>query len=210
MDFAVQGGAGVGPSDLALLRSRGADPLVEIPTAHFFHSVAGLPFQPVPGALSPVPTLLPLSIVEAILSPIIAIDLSTPTGVETQALFSTLILPSKFEAALAQTFLESPAVRLDPNARYSSLSSAAAAVQDFASRLDPTALHPAYVLTASDIFSTEPVLGSAPASYRSLFTSGTAVTFGSIASDSGFLTHLSFLGFVGYGRALSCPHLAPL
>ncbi|KAL1507214.1 hypothetical protein AB1Y20_008064 [Prymnesium parvum] len=194
MDFSVPDTAGVGPADPALLRSRGADPLVEIPVPHFFHSVAGLPFQPVLGALSPVPTLLPLSIVEAVLGPMIAVDRSAPTGVAMQALFSTLILPSKFEAALSQSFLESPAIRLDPNRQYSSLSAAAAAVQDFTRRLDPAALHPAYVLTSADVFVTEPVLGSSPAPFRTLFSTTTAVTFGGIASESGFLTHLSFLG----------------
>ncbi|KAL1530874.1 hypothetical protein AB1Y20_001767 [Prymnesium parvum] len=146
MDFAVPDLAGVGPADPALLRSRGADPLVEIPTAHFFRTVSGLPFQPIPGALSPVSNAIPYSVVESILGSIIAVDKTAAAGAHDCPLLNTLITPSKFEAALSQAYLEPPNIKLDATIRYTSLSAAAAAIREFACRLDPAALHPAYVL----------------------------------------------------------------
>jgi len=172
MDFAVPDTAGSGPADPALLRARGADPLVSIPAAHFFHNIAGLPLQPIPGTLSPIPNALPYSIVEAILGPILVVDTSTLGTAASSPLLCSLITPAKFEAALAQSFMEAPNVRIEPGARYSSLNAAAAAVVEFANRRDATALHPAYVLASSDVFSTEPVLGTTPAPSRQCWLSG--------------------------------------
>ncbi|KAL1507961.1 hypothetical protein AB1Y20_007565 [Prymnesium parvum] len=153
MDFAIPDSAGVGPADPALLRSRGADPLIEIPTAHFFRAVSGIPLQPIPGALSPVSNAIPYSVVESVLGAIIAVDKTAASGAhDCCPLLNTLIAPAKFEAALAQAFLEPPNVKLDPNARYTSLSAAAAAIREFTTRLDPAALHPAYVQFGSFTF----------------------------------------------------------
>jgi len=135
-----------------------------------------------------------------VLGPILAVDRTVIGGAHESTFLNCLILPTKFESALAQSFLEAPNVKLNPNARYTSLSAAAAAAREFADRLDATALHPAYLLTVPDTYSAEPVPNSLPAPYRSLHVMGTAVTFDSLSNDKGFLIHLSFLGFVMFGR----------
>ncbi|KAL1526273.1 hypothetical protein AB1Y20_014991 [Prymnesium parvum] len=151
---------------------------------------------------SSTPNALPYSIVESVLGPILAVDRTVIGGAHESTFLNCLILPTKFESALAQSFLEAPNVKLNPNARYTSLSAAAAAAREFADRLDATALHPAYLLTVPDTYSAEPVPNSLPAPYRSLHVMGTAVTFDSLSNDKGFLIHLSFLGFVMFATTL--------
>ena len=76
MDFHVPAPAGNGPGDAATLTARGAGPLIQIPagTAHLFRRIQGLVLQPVPGALLPVPTLCPQSIVESVAGSAVSTD----------------------------------------------------------------------------------------------------------------------------------------
>ena len=65
MDFNIAAPGGVAPGNPAALAARGADPAITIPPApHFFRRIANLTLSPVPGALVPVPTTLPQSVVE--------------------------------------------------------------------------------------------------------------------------------------------------
>lgn len=209
MDFAVKDVAGVGPADPTLLRTRGADPLIEIPAAHFLRTIAGLPFLPIPGSVSSTPGALPFSWVESILGPLLAVDKTAAGGAYGEPLLGSLILPSKLESALTQALLEPPDVRLDPNTRYTSLSAAVAAVHEFTDRLDSSSLHPAYLLSAPDLYDVEPPLSGAPAAYRLLHAAGTALTYGSVAGANGFLAHLGLIGFVMFGRAVATSRDTP-
>ena len=76
MDFQVPAPAGAGAGAAASLAARGADPAIDIPAggAHLFRRIAGLYLAPVAGALAPVPTTLPQSIVELVLLPAITTD----------------------------------------------------------------------------------------------------------------------------------------
>ena len=160
---------GVPAGNPAALAARGADPAITIPAGnHFFRRVSNLVLAPVPGALVATPTTASLSLVEAVLC-----DIFTTGGVAALndlAVLLNKILPAKLEAGLAQLELEPAGVGLDPNATYTDIGHAASAARRAIRRVRQQggAPHPAYVLTAADLYQVEPLAGAAPASLVSL------------------------------------------
>ena len=101
MDFNVPAPGGVPAGNAAALAARGADPAIDIPAGvHFFRRIAGLVLAPVAGALAPVPTTLPQSVMELVLGP--ALNTGGLAAVQDLAFLLSGILPAKFEAALTQ------------------------------------------------------------------------------------------------------------
>ena len=96
MDFEVFAGAGVPPGAAGALALRGPDPA----HPHFFRRIAGLTLAPVVGALVPVPTTLPQSVIELVLGP--AVSHNSVAAVSGFQPLSNGILPTKFEQALGQ------------------------------------------------------------------------------------------------------------
>ena len=103
MDFHVPAPGGVARGKLAALAAHGADP-ARIDTspktrAHFFRQVQSAPLQPAPGARMPLPQLLSMSFVEAVLGPAVLTGGNTAVGTTTQETtsFSSLRInsPSK-------------------------------------------------------------------------------------------------------------------
>ena len=77
MDFNVNAGAGVLPGAAAALALRGPDPAITIPAhPHFFRRIAGITLAPAVGALVPVPTTLPQSMIELVLGPAVSHNLA--------------------------------------------------------------------------------------------------------------------------------------
>ena len=209
MDFNAAAPGGVPAGNAAALAARGADPAVTIPAGnHFFRRVASLVLAPVPGALVATPTTASLSLVEAVLC-----DIFTTDGVaalDQLPVFLNKILPVKLEAGLAQLELEPAGVGLDPNASYADIGHAASEVRRAIGRVRQQggATHPAYVLTAADLYQVEPIAGAAPAAFVSLTAGPTALTFGHL-SNVGRFEHLGFLGPVRHGLGRQT-HLAPV
>ena len=106
--------ASVPAGNASALAARGADPAIDIPLAHFFRRIRGLVLAPVPGALAPVPTTLPQSVMELVLGP--ALNTGGLAAVQDLAFLLSGILPAKFEAALAQLEAEPAGVGLNPAA----------------------------------------------------------------------------------------------
>ena len=117
------------------------------------------------------------------------------------------IVPTKLEAGLSQLELEPAGVGLDPNARYENIGHAASEVRRAAKRVRQQggAVHPAYLLTAADLYTVEPVAGGAPASFVALTAGPTALTFRHL-SYGGYFEHLGFLSFMcmGMSQSASC------
>ena len=205
MDFHVPAPGGVAPGNPVALAARGADPAIDVPAnpAHFFRRVRGAPLQPVPGALVPVPQLLSMSLVEGVLGPAVSIDGNPAVG--NHVFLLRMILPTKFETALAQLEAEPLGVGLDPTALYASLAHAASAVLAAVRRVSARAgpLHPAYVLTVADSFDLDPMAAGAPAAFASLSLAPTAFLFSGMTGPGGFLVHYGFMAFLCFGRALS-------
>ena len=128
MDFTIAAPGGVPAGNAAALAARGQDPAISIPAGgHLFRRINGLTLAPIPGALVPTPTSLPLSIVEAVCGDIFSTG--GLAAVEDSPAFLTKILPTKLEVGLSQLELEPTGVGLDPNAQYESIGHAAAAVR---------------------------------------------------------------------------------
>ena len=202
---------------------------------HFFRRIAGLVLAPVPGALVATPTTSSLSLVEAVLCDLFKIFILTPgrhtrrithtlstfqthtlapiftTGgvaaLDDLAALLNKIVPTKLEAGLSQLELEPAGVGLDPNARYENIGHAASEVRRAAKRVRQQggAVHPAYLLTAADLYTVEPVAGGAPASFVALTAGPTALTFRHL-SYGGYFEHLGFLSFMcmGMSQSASC------
>ena len=102
MDFNVNAGAGVLPGAAAALALRGPDPAITIPAhPHFFRRIAGITLAPAVGALVPVPTTLPQSMIELVLGPAVSHNLAA--AVADIQLLTNGILPTKFEQALSHS-----------------------------------------------------------------------------------------------------------
>ena len=151
----------------------------------------------------PVPQLLSMSFVEAVLGSAISMDGNPAVG--NHVFLLRMILPAKFEAAVAQLEAEPVGLGLDPTAIYESPAHAAsavlAAVRRVAARAGP--LHPAYVLALADSFDLEPMALGAPAAFAALTLGPTALLFSSLAGPGGFLVHYGFMAFSCFGRAMS-------
>ena len=169
MDFNIAAPGGVAPGNPAALAARGADPAITIPPApHFFRRIANLTLSPVPGALVPVPTTLPQSVVELALG--CAVSTNGVAALDGLIFLLTGILPAKLEVALAQLEAEPAGVGLDPNAAYPSLEAACSAVISAVQRVSARAgpLHPAYVLGAADTYNLDAMAAGAPAAFVQL------------------------------------------
>ena len=155
--------AGAAPGAPAAVIARGADPAVDVPLApaHFFRRIQGLPLSPNPGQLFALPSLLPLSIVEAVGGP--ALNVNNDAAVRQSFFLLRGVFPEKIDAAIAQLEAEPAGVGLDPAAVYESLAHAASAVLAAVARVaqrvrDGFPLHPAYILTlAVDTYDHEPM-----------------------------------------------------
>lgn len=209
MEFAVAAPAGVGPGNPALLTARGPDPLFELPAAHFFRRIDGLPLVPVPGALIAVANCVASSWVEAIVGHAVFVVQPATGAASTAPYITRALLPQRFDAVVNQLHSEPPPLGLDPNKRYASPAHAASAVLSVVRGLDLSSLNAAYVLLPGDLYPLEPVPAAAAAFIHSLVAPGSAVTFGSLADNRGSLTGMATLSFSGYGRALSASRDAP-
>ena len=209
MDFQVGVGAGVGAGAAAALAARGADPAIAVPAGpHFFRRIQGLVLSPIPGALVPVPTTLPQSVVELVLAETVTTD-----GVQAladQPAIMTKVLPTKLEISLAQLEAEPAGVGLDPTTTYEDLDEAAAAVRAAMARvkaLDVAAArppNPAYVLAAGDCYALEPIANpAAPAALVALTVAPTALTLGQLSDGQGYLLHFGFIAFLCMGCSQS-------
>ena len=205
MDFQVPAPGGVGPGNPAALMARGPDPAIDIPAnpAHFFRRIGDLPLSPVPGALAPVPSLLPLSFVGGILGPAVA----TNGQAAVRGFFPLQrgVLPTKYEAVVTQLEAEPQGVGLDPTAQYVSVPHAAAAVLAAVERIVALGapLHPAYVIGLGDLYDYEPMAPGAPAAFIALSQAPSGLTFSMLEGPGTFLVHLGFFSFLCFGICLS-------
>ena len=212
MDFNVPAPGGVPAGNAAALAARGADPAIDIPAgAHFFRRIAGLVLAPVAGALAPVPTTLPQSVMELVLGP--ALNTGGLAAVQDRAFLLSGILPAKFEAALAQLEAEPAGVGLNPAANYPSLEAAVAEVRAAARRVAAQAgpVHPSYIVLPGDVYALEPMPVGAPppAAFVALGLAPTALIFGDLCGPSGWLSHYGDAAFAFYGRSQSANRDAP-
>ena len=206
--------AGVAPGAPAAVVARGADPSVDVPVApaHFFRRIANLPLQAPPGALFPVASLAPLSIVESIGGA--ALNTGADVGIRQSNFLLRGVFPEKFDAAIAQLEAEPPGVGLDPAASYESPSHAAAAVHAAAARVaqrvrDGFPLHPAYVLQQQDLYDHEPMAANTLAGLVSLGQPPDGLCFSHLEGDGNFLVHYGTLAFSCYGRCLAASRDLP-
>ena len=197
------------PGAPAAIAGRGADPAIQIPAAHFFRRVQRLTLAPIPGALAPVPTTLPQSLVEFVLGP--AVTTEGVAAVSGVAFLENKVLPTKLDAALTQLEAEPAGVGLSPLAVYDGLEDAAAAVRGAIARVAalPGARHPAYVLNAGDMYAVEPMPVGALAAMRELVTIPTALTLGHLEGPGFFLVHYGVVAFQFFGSSQSATRDAP-
>ena len=127
--------AGAAPGAPAAVVARGADPSVEVPItpAHFCRRVQGLPLSIAPGALVPLGSLCPLSILEAIMG--MALNTNGDLAMQQVNFLACGVFPEKLDAAVAQLEAEPAGVGLDPAEAYEGLSHAASAVLSAVSRV---------------------------------------------------------------------------
>ena len=129
MDFSVPAPVAGGPGVAANLSARGNDPAIAIPAGqHFFRRINGLVLSPIPGALAPLPTTIPQSLVELVLLPTVTTN-RTP-ALEDQAIFLSKVAPAKLDAALAQLEAEPAGVGLSPTKVYADFDEPCAAPGD--------------------------------------------------------------------------------
>ena len=188
--------------------ARGADPAVDVPAApaHFFRRITNLPLSVPAGALFPVASLTPLSVVECICGA--ALNTGADAGVRQRHFLLTGIFPEKFDAVIAQLEAEPPGVGLDPAASYESPSHAASAVLAAVARVaqrvrDGVPLHPTYVLQQQDFFDNEPMAANALAGLVSLSQPPNGLCLSHLEGDGDFLVHYGTLAFSCYGRCLA-------
>ena len=209
MDFTVPAPGGVGPGAPAAIAARGADPAISIPAGnHLFRRINALVLAPVAGALLPVPTTLPQSLMEFVLGPTISHD-----GVVAIADLPALVnkcTPTKFDAALTQLEAEPAGVGLDPTSVYDDLEHAAAAVKAAMQRVRARAgpVNPAYIGVAADFYPLEPVNLAAATQFVALCVGPTALTLGQL-SVSNFLEHYGFFNFLTLGNSQSASRDLP-
>ena len=196
---------GVPPGHPNALLARGADPSIDIPVnpAHFFRRINGLPLSAVPGALVPVPTLLPLSFVGGALGPAAATN--SAAAVRGSYPLQRGILPTKFEIIVTQLENEPQGVGLDPTDQYSSFGHAASAVVAAIERIVATGnpINAAYVVGIADTFDYEPMNLGSPAAFIALTQAPTGLTYEMLEGPGTFLTHLGFFSFINFGVCLS-------
>ena len=115
-------------NDPATMIARGADPLITIPAGagHLFRRITGLVLTPLPGALVPLPTCLPQSVMELVLGP--TVNTGVTLGIGALPALLEKVLPSKFDQALTQLEAEPAGIGLVPGANYISLDDAVSAV----------------------------------------------------------------------------------
>ena len=190
------------------MAARGADPAVDVPAApaHFFRRIANLPLSVPAGALFPVASLTPLSVVESICGA--ALNTGADAGVRQRHFLLTGIFPEKFDAVVAQLEAEPPGVGLDTAVSYESPSHAASAVLAAVARVaqrvrDGFPLHPTYVLQQQDFFDNEPMAANALAGLVSLSQPPNGLCLSHLEGDGDFLAHYGTLAFSCYGRCLA-------
>ena len=206
--------AGAPPGALAAVVARGADPSVEVPAApaHFCRRVQGLPLSIAPGALIPLGSLCPLSILEAIMG--MALNTNGDVAMQQVNFLARGVYPEKLDAAIAQLEAEPVGVGLDPTEAYEGLSHAASAVLSAVSRVaqrvrDGFPLHPAYILTPADLYDHEPMAPATPAELLALSRPPNGLCFVHLEGDGHFLVHYGTLAFSMYGRCLVASRDAP-
>ena len=93
--------AGAAPGAPAAVVARGADPAVEVPAAptHFCRRVQGLPLSIAPGALVPLGSLCPLSILESIMG--MALNTNGDLAMQQVNFLTRGVLPEKLDAAVS-------------------------------------------------------------------------------------------------------------
>ena len=210
MDFQVAAPGGAAAGAAASLAARGPDPAITIPPApHLFRRITNLALAPVPGALAPIPTTLSQSLVDSVCGPTVSTN-QVPAVADRPALF-VKIAPAKFEQALAQLEAEPPGVGLDPTAFYDDIAHAAAAVKTAMSRVKARGapFHPAYLLTAADVYDLEPLNPAAAAAFIALAVAPTAFTLEHLADSEGFLDHFGFVSFLCLGNSQSATRDGP-
>ena len=160
LQFHIPPPAGQAQGSPAAVVARGADPSVDVPVAvaNFFRR-ANLPLTPPPGALFPVASLAPLSLIEAIGGP--ALNTNADAATRSCLFLMCGVFPEKIGAAIAQLEAEPAGVGLDPTAYYEDASHAAAAVLAAVARVaqrvrNGVPLHPAYILQPQDLYAHEP------------------------------------------------------
>jgi hypothetical protein len=205
--------AGVAPGAPAAVVARGADPSVDVPgaPAHFFRRIANLPLQAPPGALFPVASLVPLSIVEGIGGA--ALNTGADVGIRQVNFLLRGVFPEKIDAAIAQLEAEPAGVGLDPAASYESPSHAASAVLAAVARVaqrvrDGSPLHPAYVLNQQDFYDHEIMAPNTLAGLVTLSQPPNGLCLSHLEGDGNFLLHYGTLAFSCYGRCLGARQLA--
>ena len=194
--------------------ARGADPAVDVPAApaHFFRRIANLPLLVPAGALFPVASLTPLSLVESICGA--ALNTGADAGVRQRHFLAHSVFPEKFDAVIAQLEAEPPGVGLDPAALYESPSHAASAVLAAVARVaqrvrDGFPLHPTYVLQQQDFFDNEVMAPNALAGLLALNQPPNGLCLSHLEGDGDFLIHYGTLAFSCYGRCLAASRDTP-
>ena len=201
MDFTVPAPGGAAPGAPAALAARGADPAISIPAGnHLFRRITGLVLAPIAGALVPVPTTLPQSIMEMVLGPII----SAGGAIAVLGLPAILVKcsPLRFEMALTQLEAEPAGVGLNPTAVYDDLEHAASQVLEAVRRVQIQVgpINPAYIGLAGDFYFLEPIGALVAAQFVALCNGPTALTIEHL-SVGGFLVHYGFLCFLCMGNS---------
>ena len=131
------------PGALAAVAARGPDPLIFIPLNSALRRVAGIVLIAPPGAIVAVGTCLPASMVGALLGSALYVGThAAPLPTRGAMPFIMSILPSKFDAVLAQLEAEPAGVGLVPGASYSSPEAFVAAVESTVARLPPAWCRP--------------------------------------------------------------------
>ena len=206
--------AGAAPGAPAAVVARGADPSVEVPItpAHFCRRVQGLPLSIAPGALVPLGSLCPLSILESIMG--MALNTNGDPAMQQVNFLARGVLPEKLDAAVAQLEAEPAGVGLNPAEMFEGLSHAASAVLSAVSRVAQRAregfpLHPAYILTPADLYDHEPMTPATPAELLALGQPPDGICFAHLEGDGHFLVHYGTLAFSMYGRCLVASRDAP-
>jgi len=213
LQFHIPPPAGQAQGSPAAVVARGADPSVDVPVAvaNFFRR-ANLPLTPPPGALFPVASLAPLSLIEAIGGP--ALNTNADAATRSCLFLMCGVFPEKIGAAIAQLEAEPAGVGLDPTAYYEDASHAAAAVLAAVARVaqrvrNGVPLHPAYILQPQDLYAHEPFPANALQALVALGQAPNGLCFGHLEGDGGFLIHYGTLAFSCYGRCLSASRDAP-
>ena len=207
--------AGAAPNSPQAVIARGADPAVDVPAgaAHFFRRILNLPFQTPPGALFAQPSLLPLSIIEAIGGP--ALNVNNDAAVRQSFFLLRGVFPEKIDAAISQLEAEPAGVGLDPAAIYESMSHAASAVLAAVARVAQRSrsgfpVHQAYLISiAVDTYDHEPMAPGTLAALVALGQPPSALCFSHLEGEEGFLVHYGVLAFSLYGRCLAASRDAP-